>query len=448
MPLPAASGSPRSSAPSSSSTFDQLGTPESIVRILRSQSIVTPTPVQVASLPDAFAGIDVSCQAPTGSGKTLAFGIPLVAKLAESGSSKPGRPRALVITPTRELADQIADVIADLGAAAGLRVLSLVGGETLRAQQTLLAAPVDIAVVTPGRAHDLRRRKMLSLEDVQAIVVDEADMLAELGFLPDVRGLVRGCPNSAQRFVFSATLNDDAAALIRDRRPSSAEVSTHRITASRVTVKNMRHLLLRVDDNDAADEVVAWIASRQDQCVIFANSKARVVQLAKFLQYYDISLGFLHGDRGQATRRAVLETFSKGDINVLVATDVAARGIDIDSLDLVVHADPPLDAATYVHRSGRTARAGKSGTVAMVVRDRQVDDVRQLLDQAGVDAEELRAAPGLPKFVKALGARRPRRARASSDAPGNRGNRGAARGSSASGKKSRVHRPKRAKKKR
>nr|WP_240394104.1 C-terminal helicase domain-containing protein [Corynebacterium lactis] len=215
----------------------------------------------------------------------------------------------------------------------------------------------------------------------------------------------------------------------------------------------MRHIVLRVDDNDAADEVVAWIASRQNQCVIFANSKARVVQLAKFLRYYDINFDFLHGDRGQATRRSVLKAFADGEVNVLIATDVAARGIDIDSLDLVVHADPPQDAATYVHRSGRTARAGASGTVAMVVRDRQVNDVRVLLEQAGVEAEELRAGPGLPKFVKALGARRPRRAResaASASAGADAGRsprRSGVRGSSSGGKKSRVHRPKRTKKK-
>nr|WP_240394105.1 DEAD/DEAH box helicase [Corynebacterium lactis] len=233
MPLPADPGSshrPGHGTSGGPSTFDALGTPESIVKILRAQSITSPTPVQVAALPDGFAGNDVLSQAPTGSGKTLAFGIPVVAHLAESGSSKPGRPRAMVITPTRELSDQIADVLADLGTAAGLRVLSFVGGESLRAQQTMLAAPVDIAVVTPGRAHDLRRRGLLSLDDVQAVVVDEADMLAELGFLPDVLGLVRACPKSAQRFVFSATLNDDAAALIRDRR--SAQPSSRR-TASR-----------------------------------------------------------------------------------------------------------------------------------------------------------------------------------------------------------------------
>jgi superfamily II DNA/RNA helicase len=446
--------------PAESSDFRQLGTPESIVKILRAQHITTPTAVQVATLPDAFSGKDVLAQAPTGSGKTLAFGIPLVALLSNAAPALPGHPRALIISPTRELADQIADVLADLGAAAGLRVLSLVGGDRVAKQQTLLAAPVDIAVVTPGRAHDLRRRGLLSLDQVHAVVVDEADMLADLGFLPDVLGLVRACPKSAQRMVFSATLNDDAAGLIRDRRTGDTKVARHKVTSSRLTMHNMRHLLLRVSDNDEADEVIAWIASRKNQCVIFANSKARVVQLAKFLQFYDIRMGFLHGDRGQATRRAVLKAFADGELDVLVTTDVAARGIDINSLDLVVHADPPTDAATYIHRSGRTARAGASGTVAMVVRDRQVDQVREMLKQAGVHAEELRAGPGLPRFVKELGARRPRRARRELNqdvgCSGSRGARGAAgagyrgRGPSSSGKGrtgGRVHRPKRGKKK-
>ena len=439
--------------PAESSDFRQLGTPEAIVSILRAQHITSPTAVQVATLPDAFAGKDVLAQAPTGSGKTLAFGIPLVTLLNNASPALPRYPRALIISPTRELADQIADVLADIGAAAGLRVLSLVGGDSVSKQQTLLAAPVDIAVVTPGRAHDLRRRGVLSLEHVLAVVVDEADMLADMGFLPDVLGLVRACPKAAQRMVFSATINDDAADLIRDRRTSDTEIAKHKVTASRLTMRNMRHLLLRVEDNNEADEVVAWIASRKNQCVIFANSKARVVQLAKFLQFYDISFGFLHGDRGQATRRAVLKAFTDGDINVLITTDVAARGIDIDALDLVVHADPPRDSATYIHRSGRTARAGASGTVAMIVRDRQVDQARELLAGAGVEAEELRAAPGLPRFVKELGARRPRRARQdqsqSAGGASGSGYRGRS-GPSASGKNragGRVHRPKRGKKK-
>ena len=418
--------------------FSSLGTPEPIVRALRTLGITVPTPVQAATLPDAFAGADVLSQAPTGSGKTLAFGIPLVARLLDSGAARVGKPHGLIIAPTRELADQIADVLADVGTAAGLRVLSFVGGDSVRSQRTQLASPVDIAVVTPGRAHDLRRRGLLDFSEVRAVVIDEADTLAELGFLPDVRGLLRACPRQAQRLVFSATLNDDAAALIRDRRQVAAPVASHRLSQSRVSLDRVEHVELRVSDNAAADEVIAWIASRQSQCVIFANSKARVVQLAKFLSFYDISLGFLHGDRGQATRRSVLAAFANGELNVLIATDIAARGIDIDSLDLVVHADLPSDPATYVHRSGRTARAGASGQVAVVVRDREVEAAQALFEQVGAQVTTLRAGPGLPKFIKATGARRPRRSREALRAQGPK---------KPQSRGGRVHRPKRTKRK-
>lgn len=437
-----------------SSSFQSLGVSDSVVRVLTSMGIVSPTPIQRATLADSLSGKDVLGQAPTGSGKTIAFGIPIVEKLGGHGVSVPQKPRALIISPTRELSDQIADVLAELGAAAGLRTLSLVGGDNVQRQQRMLAAPVDIAVVTPGRAHDLKRRGLLSLDAVELIVIDEADMLADLGFYPEVLGLVRSCPASAQRLLFSATLNDDARALLKEKRAKDAVPAVHKVSGAVVSVNTMRHLMLRVADNMAADEIVAWLASRQNQCVIFANSKQRVVQITKALQFYDIKVDCLHGDRGQAARRSVLAAFDKGDITVLVATDIAARGIDIDKLDLVVHADPPFDSATYVHRSGRTARAGQSGTVAMIVRDQQVEQARNVLAGAGVTAEEMQAVPGRPVFVKETGARRPRRAfkEDSRDNAGRNGGgraaRGAARGGRNSSGGSRPHRPKRTKKNR
>lgn len=426
-----------------------MGVPDSIVRVLTSMGITTPTPIQRATLRASLSGEDILGQAPTGSGKTIAFGIPIVEKLGGKGVSAPRQPRALVISPTRELSDQIADVLAELGAASGLRTLSLVGGDNVQRQQRMLAAPVDIAVVTPGRAHDLKRRGLLSLESVEVVVVDEADMLADLGFYPEVLGLVRACPASAQRLLFSATLNDDALELMKDRRPRDTAPTVYKVSAPVVSVNTMRHLVLRVEDNMAADEVVAWLASRENQCVIFANSKQRVLQITKALQFFDIKVDCLHGDRGQAARRSVLAAFDKGDLNVLVATDIAARGIDIDALDLVVHADPPFDAATYVHRSGRTARAGQSGTVAMIVRDHQVEQARAILDGAGVEAEEMAAVPGRPVFVKATGARRPRRARMQDKQFDVRGKgHGANRAGKSSSNGSRQHRPKRTKKNR
>lgn len=435
------------SSTTATSDFAALGTPETIVRQLRQMKIGSPTPVQAATLADSLSGVDVAAQAPTGSGKTIAFAIPIVAKLAGSGASKPQRPRAVVLAPTRELADQIADVLADLAPSAGLRVLSLVGGENVNHQTRLLAAPVDIAVITPGRAHDLKRRNLLSLDDTEIIVVDEADMMAEMGFFPEVVGLVRACPPEAQRLLFSATLNADAIELIRDRRKEDQPLAQHVVKAKPIDLKAMQHVILRVKDNEAADEIVSWIASRRTQCVIFANTKNRVMQLTKMLQFYDINVDSLHGDRGLTARREVLRKFNAGEVNVLVCTDVAARGIDIDQLDLVVHADPPMDSATYIHRSGRTARAGNAGLVAMIVRDRQIDQAREVLESAGVTAEEMAAAPGRPVFVKLLGARRPRRrvAEREASASGTRGGtRGSARGTGKKG--GRVHRPKRTKK--
>lgn len=437
------------SSNTATSDFAALGTPENIVRQLRQMKIGSPTPVQAATLADSLSGVDVAAQAPTGSGKTIAFAIPTITKLAGSGASKPHHPRAVVLAPTRELADQIADVLADLATAAGLRVVSLVGGENVNHQMRLLAAPVDIAVITPGRAHDLKRRNLLSLDEVEIIVIDEADMMAEMGFFPEVVGLVRACPSQAQRLLFSATLNANAIELIRDRRTEDQPLTQHVVKAKTIDLKSMRHIILRVRDNEAADEIVSWIASRRPQCVIFANTKNRVAQLTKMLQFYDIDVDCLHGDRGLTARREVLRKFNAGEVNVLVCTDVAARGIDIDQLDLVVHADPPTDPATYIHRSGRTARAGNEGLVAMIVRDRQIDQARDILESAGVTAEEMAAAPGRPVFVKLLGARRPRRrmtdreTSARSERSSNR--RASSRGRGAR-KAGRVHRPKRTKK--
>ncbi|MEJ6019773.1 DEAD/DEAH box helicase [Corynebacterium sp. H113] len=451
--------------------FATLGVADPLIRALRGMRVTSPTPIQSLVIPDALARRDVMAQAPTGSGKTIGFGVPLV-QLLSGGASKPGRPRAIVLSPTRELADQIADVLADLGTSFGLRVLSLVGGDNVRKQQTLLAAPVDIAVATPGRAHDLKRRGLLHFDDVRIAVVDEADQLAHLGFFADVLGLLRACPHDAQRLLFSATLDDAdepeaSEALVAKRKHrdqgehtvadlmEGRDPSVHRTETSVVSVDAMHHVLLRVRDNEQADAVIPWIASRKGQCVIFANSKARAVSMFEALAYYDIDVDVLHGDRGQTARRKVLADFTAGTTRVLIATDVAARGIDIDSLELVVHADPPLDSATYVHRSGRTARAGKTGTVAMIVRDRQYEQAKNMLAGAGVTAIEVLGTPHNDEFMHCTGARKPRvaarfqerdRDEAGSRTPGNRGAFGRGRGSGGrSGVGSRQHRPKRTK---
>lgn len=417
-------------------TFSGLGVGDAVVRTLRSMGVTEPTPIQAAVLPDALAGRDILGRAPTGSGKTLAFGIPLVQALAGAASA-PGRPRGLVIAPTRELADQIADVLADLGAAAGLRVRAFVGGENIAAQRRTLAAPVDIAVVTPGRAHDLRARGLLSLDDVRLTAIDEADELAALGFLPDVLGLVRATPGDGTRLLFSATLDEAAEQLMAGRNPARHEVS-----AAVVSVDSMRHVVFRVRD-DEADEVAAWIAARDGRVVMFANTRGRVTRFAGFLRSRGIAAEVLHGDRGQTARRRALADFASGAVKVLVATDVAARGIDVDALDLVVHLDPPPEAATYVHRSGRTARAGAAGTVVTLVRDRRAAEVADMLRAAGADAEVVDVSPGSAALKKWTGAKRPPGPqRGDRDGRGSRGAR-SARGGHRKRGQSRPHRPKR-----
>ncbi|UBI01372.1 DEAD/DEAH box helicase [Corynebacterium freneyi] len=409
--------------------------------------VTEPTPIQAAVLPDALTGRDVLGRAPTGSGKTLAFGIPLVQSLA-GAASKPGRPRGLVIAPTRELADQIADVLGDLGAAAGLRVRAFVGGENINRQKLTLAAPVDVAVVTPGRAHDLRKQKRLSLDDVSSVVIDEADELAALGFLPDVLGLVRATSADATRMLFSATLDEVAEVLMEGRDPVR-----HEVADAVVSVDTMKHLVFRVPDNDAADAVTAWIAAREGRVVLFCNTRNRVTSLAGYLADQGIRVEALHGDRGQTARRAALAGFASGEVPVLVATDVAARGIDVDSLDLVVHVDPPPEAATYVHRSGRTARGGATGTVVTIVRDRQAEATAEMLRAAGVTPEVMDVSPGSKALRKWTGARKPpgpsRGARGSGGHAGRRHARtgtrhrtGAGRGRRGTAAASRPHRPK------
>lgn len=417
------------------------------MRTLRSMRVTEPTPIQAAVLPDALTGRDVLGRAPTGSGKTLAFGIPLVQSLA-GAASKPGRPRGLVIAPTRELADQIADVLGDLGAAAGLRVRAFVGGENINRQKLTLAAPVDVAVVTPGRAHDLRKQKRLSLDDVSSVVIDEADELAALGFLPDVLGLVRATSADATRMLFSATLDEVAEVLMEGRDPVR-----HEVADAVVSVDTMKHLVFRVPDNDAADAVTAWIAAREGRVVLFCNTRNRVTSLAGYLADQGIRVEALHGDRGQTARRAALAGFASGEVPVLVATDVAARGIDVDSLDLVVHVDPPPEAATYVHRSGRTARGGATGTVVTIVRDRQAEATAEMLRAAGVTPEVMDVSPGSKALRKWTGARKPpgpsRGARGSGGHAGRRHARtgtrhrtGAGRGRRGTAAASRPHRPK------
>lgn len=386
-----------------SETLRDLGVPESVVAAARRMKVTEPTPIQSAVIPDALAGKNILGKAPTGTGKTLAFLIPMVSHLI-TGHSVPGRPRGLVVVPTRELADQIGDVVADLGAARGLRSLVFIGGEKVNKQKLMLAAPVDVVVTTPGRALQLLREKAFSLDDVSVAVIDEADEMADLGFLPDVTGILRKVPKSAQRMLFSATLDDEVEPLTK----LVPDAVRHEVAAEPDTGDLMTHLEIRVRQDEDADAVIPWIASREGRTVLFVSAKTRVSQVCGLLTANGVNHGYIHGDRGQTARREALADFSSGRCPVLVATDVAARGLDIASLDLVVHVDPPADAATYVHRSGRTARAGATGMVATLVRERQVPATERVLAQIGVTPEIIEVTrPNSPELRAAVGAQRP-----------------------------------------
>lgn len=436
-----------------SPSFAELGVSGPIVRMLAARGLAAPTPVQEEVIPAALAGRDVAACAPTGTGKTLAYAVPLVQRLAE-GHSLSGRPRAVVVTPTRELADQVGDVLADVAAAHGLRALTLVGGERLARQRTLLAMPADIVAVTPGRAVELLRTHAISLDDVSVLVVDEADEMADLGFLPDVTRIAVAAPEDAQRMLLSATLDERVEPLAQVMLDAHVGVTvgggadSGTVTpagaagadgtdaaAGAPAPDRRRHLVLRVRGYDEADALVPWLAARRGRTILFVSSKSRVAQVSGLLVAAGIPHETLHGDRGRVARRDALASFASGDVPVLVATDVAARGLHVPELDLVVHVDPPADAATYLHRSGRTARAGATGTVAAIVRDPQAASASRMYAAAGIEPEEIDAEPGSRALADAVGARKPRGPKRERRHAGTRRHGGTGR----------VHRPKRTK---
>ena len=364
------------------STFRELGLPEAICRQLASQGITEPFPIQAQAIPAALAGQDVLGRGPTGSGKTFTFGLPILSRLARSGASKPGRPRAIVLVPTRELAAQVCQRLADPAAAVGLRVLEVVGGVNIKRNITSLAAPVDLLVATPGRAQDLLNQKILSFEDVAICAIDEADQMADMGFLPQVRRLLQAMPKQGQRLLFSATLDGEINTLVREFLHDPVTFST---APAQAAVDNMVHYVLHVDDRPSRFAVVEKIAGREGTTIMFMRTKHAVDRQVKKLRRAGIHAAGLHGDKGQGARTRALEGFHSGEVPVLVATDIAARGIDVAAVDLVVHIDPPAEHKAYVHRAGRTARAGAAGTVVTLVMPEQENDVAAMVKAAGID---------------------------------------------------------------
>ncbi|MCU1659512.1 MAG: box helicase domain protein [Pseudonocardiales bacterium] len=383
-------------------SFRELGLPSAVVSALSRNGIESPFPIQAATIPDVLAGRDLLGRAATGSGKTLAFGLPLIARL-EGSPANPRRPRGLVLVPTRELAMQVTDAIAPLAQARSVSVRLVAGGLPIQKQIQSLERGVDVLVATPGRLIDLIERRSCDLREVEVTVLDEADHMADLGFLPVVRRLLDMTPARGQRLLFSATLDGDVATLVESYLTDPA---VHALHSAEASVDTMSHHLFRVPF-EAKFDLVASIAAREGRTLCFVRTKHGAERMARNLSRAGIAAGALHGGRTQAQRNRALAAFRDGSVPVLVATDVAARGIHVDDVSLVLHVDPPQDGKDYLHRSGRTARAGESGTVVLLTTPAEERAVRKVLAEAGVHPEQRDAVAGDTGVAAVTGARRP-----------------------------------------
>ncbi|MFJ5708817.1 DEAD/DEAH box helicase [Streptomyces sp. NPDC093105] len=362
-------------------TFGDLGLPEGVVRKLAQNGVTTPFPIQAATIPDALAGKDILGRGRTGSGKTLSFGLPLLATLA-GGETEKKKPRGVILTPTRELAMQVADALQPYGDVLGLRMKVVCGGTSMGNQIYALERGVDILVATPGRLRDIINRGACSLEQVQVAVLDEADQMADLGFLPEVTELLDQVPAGGQRLLFSATLENEIDSLVKRYLVNPV---THEVDPSAGAVTTMTHHVLVVKPKDKAP-VTAAIAARKGRTIIFVRTQLGADRVAEQLRESGVKADALHGGMTQGARTRTLADFKDGYVNVLVATDVAARGIHVDGIDLVLNVDPAGDHKDYLHRSGRTARAGRSGVVVSLALPHQRRQIFRLMEDAGVDA--------------------------------------------------------------
>jgi superfamily II DNA/RNA helicase len=383
-------------------SFAELGLPEPVVRTLAANGFSEPFPIQAATLPDTIAGRDLLGRGQTGSGKTLAFGLALLSRLA-GGRAAPKQPRGLVLVPTRELSQQVVDALAPFAKALGLSVASVVGGMSFNRQADELRRGVDLLVATPGRLTDHTNQRTCDLSQVTITAIDEADRMADMGFLPQVRAILNLTPGDGQRLLFSATLDGDVGALVRQYLTDPV---TRSVASATAQVDTMDHHVLLVD-NDAKPRIVTEVAARDGRTILFARTKHGVDRLVKGLRREGVVAGALHGGKAQNARNRAIADFKEGRTPVLVATDVAARGIHIDDVSLVVHVDPPADPKDYLHRAGRTARAGDSGTVVTLVTAPERRDVDRLMRLAGVRATQTEVAPGDAALARITGARQP-----------------------------------------
>ncbi|MDX6346927.1 MAG: hypothetical protein QOF84_1717 [Streptomyces sp.] len=362
-------------------TFADLGLADAIVRKLAQNGVTTPFPIQAATIPDALAGKDILGRGRTGSGKTLSFGLPLLTQLS-GGHTDKKRPRGVILTPTRELAMQVADALQPYGDVLGLKMKVVCGGTSMSNQIYALERGVDILVATPGRLRDLIDRGACKLDQIQIAVLDEADQMADMGFLPEVTEILDQIPQGGQRLLFSATLENEIDTLVKRYLKDPV---VHEVDAAQGAVTTMTHHVLVVKPKDKAP-VTAAIAARKGRTIIFVRTQMGADRVAEQLREAGVKSDALHGGMTQGARTRTLEDFKSGYVNVLVATDVAARGIHVDGIGLVLNVDPAADHKDYLHRSGRTARAGESGTVVSLALPHQRKQIFRLMEDAGVDA--------------------------------------------------------------
>ncbi|CAN5750608.1 hypothetical protein BH20ACT1_BH20ACT1_08710 [soil metagenome] len=359
-------------------TFGALGISADLVAALDERGITAPFPVQSLTIPDLLAGRDVCGKAKTGSGKTLAFGLAVVERVTQCPARHPG---ALVLVPTRELATQVAEELEPLARVRGRSVHAVYGGTDIERQTKALRRGVDVVVATPGRLIDLIERSAISLADIGVVVLDEADRMADMGFLPQVEWVLRHVGTPHQTMLFSATLDGDVDHVVRVHM---SDPVFHEVVSDRVDVDDMEHRFLAVHQMDKV-RVAAAVSRGVERCLIFVRTKRGADRLAGQLEREGVAAMPIHGDLRQSARERALGDFTDGKLHVLVATDVAARGIHVDEIDVVMHYDPPEDHKSYVHRSGRTARAGTSGVVVTLVLWDQERDIRLLQKRLGLD---------------------------------------------------------------
>jgi len=383
-------------------SFDDLGINPALSKALARQGITSPFPIQVATLPNAVSGRDVLGRGQTGSGKTLAFGLAMLTRLA-GRRAQPHKPLGLILAPTRELAMQIQDSLAPLMGSVDLRSRLIAGGMPYGKQIEALRSGVPILIATPGRLIDLMERGDVDLSATEMVVLDEADQMADMGFLPAMRRILDTCKPGGQRLLFSATLDKDVNRLVRMYLHDPVE---HSVDTGKASVTTMDHHVLVVHPEDR-DAVIAQIAAREGRTIIFARTKHGADKLAKKIAAQGVPVGVLHGGKTQATRTRTLKEFKDGAIRTLVATNVAARGIHVDGISLVVHFDAPTDPKDYLHRAGRTARAGESGTVVTMTPPRQQRTVKSMTDRCGVQPVVTRVRPSSSELVTITGSQEP-----------------------------------------